>query len=88
LLVKRMKVLTTEGVVWVDITDNLDAGDIGSHWHAIHAYLRTGETSGLRQLQGAGVGLYWFETDPEEIDFWAAAGLLDFRDLVEGEHGC
>lgn len=85
---RTMKVFSTEGVVWVDITDDLEASDIASHWHAVHLYLRRGDMSGLWRLQGAGVGLYWFETDPEEIDFWAATGLLDFRDLYkEGRDG-
>jgi hypothetical protein len=80
----RMRVLAQdEGLVWVDITDDLEASDIGSHWNAVRLYLRTGDDSVLRPLEGAGVGLYWFETDPDAIDFWAATGVLDFEDIYE-----
>ena len=59
-----------EGLVWVEITDDLEAIDIESHWNAVWRYLRTRDRSAFWSLEGAGVGLYEFETDPDEIDFW------------------
>jgi len=81
---ERMRMLAQdEGLVWVDITDDLEASDIGSYWNGVRRYLRTGDDSGLRPSEGAGVGLYWFETDLDAIDFWAATGMLDFEDIYE-----
>lgn len=67
----RMQMLAEdEGVVWVEITDDLEATVIGCHWNAVFRYLRSGDSSDLWWLEGAAVGLHEFETDTEEIDFW------------------
>jgi hypothetical protein len=74
----RMRMLSEgEGVVWVDITDQLEVNDINAHWHALRRFLRTGDRSGLEMLDGAGVGLHRFETDADEIAFWAFVALRD-----------
>ena len=59
-----------QGVVSVEITDVLEARDIEAHWNAVWRYLRTGDSSELWLLEGAGVGMPRFETDPKEIDAW------------------
>jgi hypothetical protein len=81
---ERMRMLAQdEGLVWVDITDDLEATDIGSYWNAVRRYRRSGDDSDLWPFEGAGVGLYSFETDLDAIDFWAATGELDFEDIYE-----
>lgn len=81
----RMKALSTDGVVWVDIIDTAEESDISMHWSAVHKYLESGDTEGLHLLEGVGIGMYWLETDPAEIEFWVETGLLDFRDLRDEE---
>jgi hypothetical protein len=64
------------------INPNLfDALSKGSYWNGVRRYVRTGDESGLWPLEGAGVGLYRFETDPDEIDYWAIRGELEFEDI-------
>ena len=80
---ERLQMLAREeGVVWVDVIDYHQASDIGSHWNAVWRYLRTRDRSALSRLEGEGVGIYEFETDPGEIDFWV---LLTAIQSVAGE---
>lgn len=80
---KRLQMLAREeGAVWVDIIDHHEASDIASHWNAVWRYLKTRDRSALWRQEGAGVGLYEFETDPHEIDFWV---LLTAIQSVAGE---
>jgi hypothetical protein len=80
----RMRVLTPSGPQWIDVTSYADASDIGSYWNAVRKYVRTGDDSGLWPHEGHIIGDSELLTDPDEIDFWALRGELEFEDIYEG----
>ena len=56
---------------------------VGSYWSAVSHYRQTGDTSRLREFDGASVGGFPLETDPDEIDYWARRGELQFEDIYQ-----
>lgn len=80
----RMNVLTTDGLMTIDVPDEWDRSLIGSYWNAVQVYMKTGRTDWLDFFDGQGVGSVKFETDPDEIDAWWSRGQLDFLEIYEG----
>jgi hypothetical protein len=81
----RMRILTSSGPQGADVTTDADASDIGSYWNGVRKYLNTGDDSGLWPFEGRFIGEYELLTDPDEIDFWALRGELEFEDIYEGD---
>ena len=72
------------GPIFVDVRTEAEASDVGSYWNAVRHFVRTGDDSGLSYFEGVRIGEYELETDLQEIEYWAAAGELEFEDIYEG----
>ena len=82
---ERMRMLARGlGRIWVEPRNDEEASDIGSYWNAARKFARTGDDSDLWPFEGLFIGEYEFETDPDEIEFWALRGELEFEDIYEG----
>jgi hypothetical protein len=83
---RLMRILTpSKGLVWVLPEDDEQASTLGSYWNDTHRFRDTGDTRGLARYAGRKVRGYPFETDPDEIEYWAAQGELDFEDIYEAD---
>jgi hypothetical protein len=80
-----MRVLTDSGIHWVEVTDDLDASDVGTYWNAVRKYLHTGDGSGIWALEGRAIEGVELLTDLDDVDFWALRGELEFEDIYEGD---
>ena len=67
----------------VEVRGSRVASLVGAHWSAIAHYLRTGDDSRLRRLEGKTVAGIPLETDPDVIDEWARRGELEIEDVYE-----
>lgn len=81
----RMRILTSTGPQWVDVTTDSDASDIGSFWNGVRKFVNTGDDSGLWAFEGQVIGEYELLTDLDEIEYWALRGELEFEDIYEGD---
>ena len=75
-----MRVLTREGILDVEVADELERSALGSYWNDVRLYLE-GQAYDLRQYTGVVVGGYVLETDVEWIEYWADSGELEFEDI-------
>jgi hypothetical protein len=78
-----MRALITQGVVSLPALRWRDRSKIGRHWNAVQAFLRTGDTSLLREFEGEEIGGFRLETDPDAIEEWWRQRELDFLDIYE-----
>lgn len=76
-----MCVFTTAGVRDLEVYDEAERADVGSHWNAVRRYLGTGDTSDISEFSGASVAGIRLETDPDVIDDVEAAGDLDIEHI-------
>ena len=82
---ERMRIIARGiGPVYTDVRTEDEASVIGSYWNAVRRFVRTGDASDLGDFEGVRIGEYELETDPGEIEYWAAAGELEFEDIYEG----
>jgi hypothetical protein len=81
----RMRILTGDGRVWVDVSSADDASEIGSYWNDIRRYSRTGDESVLDRHEGRVIDGRRLLTDPDDIDYLAGQGELEFEDIYEGD---
>jgi len=79
----EMRVLTTDGVEYLEVRDPVERSVVGQHWNAVRTYLNTGDDSRLWQLEGETVAGKQLETDPDAIEEQARRGELDFEDIYE-----
>jgi hypothetical protein len=79
-----MRVLTTEGVVDLDLSDPTDRSAAGSHWNAVTRFLGTGEIDDLVDFRGQTVGGFELETDPDIIEIREGDGDLDIERIYPG----
>lgn len=82
-LVRRMKAITTDGVIDVEVRSSKQASAIGEHMTAVKRYLATGDQEGLRKFRGKPVAGHILETDPERLIDLASVGELEFEDIYE-----
>lgn len=82
-LVRRMKVLTTDGVIDLEVRSSKQASAIGGHSAAVKDYLATGSEDGLRKFRGKTVGGHILLTDPEQLIDLASVGELEYEDIYE-----
>jgi hypothetical protein len=78
-----MRVLTTEGVMDLDLGDPDERSRAGSHWNAVTRCLGTGEPHSLVDFRGRMVAGFELETDPNVIEIREAEGDLEI-DIYPG----
>ena len=78
---RRMRVLSVEGPVDVDIRGSRVASTVGAHWNAISDYLRTGDARPLARYRGKRAGGVELASDPDDIERRAARYDLDVDDI-------
>lgn len=76
-LYRRLQVISTEGLVEVDVRGLLEARLASDHANAIRDYGLSGDESVLDRFRGARVGGVALETDVFKLAALAAAGELD-----------
>jgi hypothetical protein len=77
-----MPVLRSDGLVWVEVDDR-EASVLGGYWNAVHRFRDSGELGELESFSRAIVGGLWLEVDPDQLEYWAAIGELDFENIYE-----
>jgi hypothetical protein len=77
-----MPILTAQGRIWVDVGDR-EASVVGAYWNDVHRFRDTGDLGTLDRYAGVRIAGRLLEADPDEIEFWAAQGELDFEDIYE-----
>ena len=86
-LPRRMRVLSPQGVVGVEIRSSRTASELATYWAAVERYLRTGDRSQVRAFHGralrAGGTRYPYVTDLDLLDQLAEVGEVHFEDLYE-----
>jgi hypothetical protein len=83
-LLRVMVVLGSGGIEHeVEVRGSRAASLIGTHWSAIDHYLRTGDDSRLRRLDGKTVAGVPLEGDPDTLDEWQHRGVLEIEDVYE-----
>jgi hypothetical protein len=80
----RMRILTRNGVEFVEVQSEREASIVGSYWNAVRRYVHTGDDIGLAALDTLSVAERDLETDVDWIDYWAVRGELEFEDIYEG----
>jgi hypothetical protein len=75
-----MRVLTREGIVDIEVGDELERSALGSYWNDVRLYLE-GRPYDLRQYAGVVVAGHVLETDVEWIEYWADSGELEFEEI-------
>ncbi|QEC48539.1 hypothetical protein FSW04_13835 [Baekduia soli] len=75
-----VRVVTTEGVMDLELPDAEQRSVAGSHWNAVTAYLR-GDTNALAPYARQQVAGFELETDPDLIDIREAEGELDVETI-------
>ncbi len=78
-----MRLLTTEGVVEVEVAAEDRRSEIGSHWNAVQHVLDTGKDDLVKEFEKVKIEGYVLETDPDAITRWAKQGDLDFEDIYD-----
>jgi hypothetical protein len=80
-LYRRMIVISTDGVVELDIPSSREASLVGAHTNAVRRYCRRGDQTQLQRFRGKTVAGVEFETDPGELVGLWHIGELDFEDI-------
>jgi len=76
-----MRVLTTDGVLDLEVADEDERSAVASHWNYVDLYLATGNTEGLDDLRGLKVAGKELETDGGFIAEREAEGQLGIGDI-------
>jgi hypothetical protein len=82
-LYRRMRVLSTEGEVFVDVPSSTQATLNARHANAVKKYRDTGDPTDLAQFRGKKVGGYELETDLAVLTARARADELDVLELYD-----
>jgi hypothetical protein len=78
----KMRVLTSEGVIGVEVTDPQEASNNGRYWNDMRHYLNTGDEERLRRHEGEVYGGHPAIVDPDVIDEFAFEDL-EFDNIYE-----
>jgi hypothetical protein len=60
-----------------------DRSTAGAHINAVTRFRDTGSAGQLAAFRGVSVGGHELETDPDEIEYLAGRGKLDFEDFYD-----
>ena len=80
-LLRVLPVLTTQGVVILEIRDSREASLVGQHWSLIGQVLNGRNPAVLRPFARRRIQGYRFETDPDRIEELGRRGELRFEDI-------
>lgn len=80
----RMRMLTSDGIEDVDVSDFDEASTLGSYWNAVQQFLGTGDVDPLLDFEGIAISGRPLLVDPDAIETLARRGELDFEDIYEG----
>jgi hypothetical protein len=78
---RRMKVLTPDGVIDLDLRSSRQASLAAEHWAAVRHFLATGDTAPLAAMRGVRVAGVDLETNPDRIEAWGRIGEIDLDDI-------
>jgi hypothetical protein len=81
---RPMRVLTTEGVMDLDLRDPDDRSIAGSHWNVVTHFLGSPDTADLGRFKGLTVAGFELETDPDVIEIREGEGDLDIETIYPG----
>jgi hypothetical protein len=82
-LYRRLRVISTEGPVWVDVRSSRTARLIALHANAVRAYGLHGDASVLAEFRRKRAGGVELAVDAAMLASFAAAGELDAFDLYD-----
>lgn len=80
---ERLRILTPEGIEFVEVTDPDERSEVGQYWNAVRHFLNTGDDSRLWRFEGETVAGRPWETRLDPIEEWGRRGELDFEDIYE-----
>jgi hypothetical protein len=85
-LLRVLMVPSAEGPREIAVRDSRQASTLGEYWNAVHRYLATGETLGIKKFDGKHVinaegQQVALLTDLRELDRLGSAGVLSFESL-------
>jgi hypothetical protein len=85
-LLRVMKIPTPAGQREIGVRGSRQASMIGQYWAALHKYLNTGDTTGLKKFTGKSIKAdtgesTLFLTDAKELKRLGYAGVLSFESL-------
>lgn len=80
---ERMRLITPDGVLAIDVHDQADRTLVAQHANAVRHFLDTGETEPLDPFRGVLVAGHQLLTDPDAIEAWAYEGELEFEDIYD-----
>jgi len=78
---QRMAVLSTEGLVDVDVRGSAKRSLVARHWNAVRHFGATGDIYQLRRFAGRFVGGFELASDPDDVEEYLARGEPDFDDI-------
>lgn len=77
----RMAVLSTTGVVEIDVRGSRARSQVARHWNAIRRFAGTGDLQPLLAFKGVRVGGVELATDPDAIEEYLRRGEIDIDDI-------
>jgi hypothetical protein len=78
---RPMKVYSGGRVIVVDVSNSIDASNIGRYHAAVRHYLHTGDGSHLVPFEGWSVNGIEVDTDLDVLDEMARQGVFDFDSI-------
>jgi hypothetical protein len=78
-----VRVLTTEGPVFLVGLTAEAVSTVGRHWNAIRRYLDYGDASALPPFTALQVGGRFLVTDLAIIEWWAILGYVTFESIYD-----
>lgn len=82
-LYRRLRVISMEGPVWVDLRSSRSARLVARHANAVRSYGLHGDASALAEFRGKRVGGVVLAVEPSMLASFAAAGELDAFELYD-----
>jgi hypothetical protein len=78
---QRMSVLSSDGVVDIDVRGSRARSTVGRHWNAIQRFAATGDVGVLRSFAGRRVGGAELASDPDQIEEFLRRREIDIDDI-------
>lgn len=78
---RRMRALTSNGPLDVDVRSSAQASRVAAHYNATDLYLRTGDPGPLQRFANVSIGGHRLLTDLDQVERHARAGELSIDDI-------
>ena len=78
---QRMAVLSTEGLVDVDVRGSAKRSLVARHWNAVRRFGGSGDVYELRRFAGQFVGGVELASDPDAVEEYLRRGEVDIDDI-------